>query len=62
MTINVSPQIEATLFDFARQEGIDPVALIEKMVREYRPTPSNNGTSQPKFTGENDPLVARLEA
>jgi hypothetical protein len=64
MTINVSPQIEATLFDFAQQEGVDPVVLIEKMVREYRPTAGAalNPSVQPKFTAENDPLVARLEA
>lgn len=35
MTLNLSPQIEAGLYDIAQQEGIDPVALIEKMFREY---------------------------
>jgi len=35
MTLTVSPQTEARLFEVARQEGIDPGALIEKWVREY---------------------------
>ena len=63
LTLNVSPQIEAKLFDFARQEGIDPTALIEKMVKEYRLIATPQGPeSQPKFTVANDPLMARLEA
>ena len=35
--LDVSPQVEAQLFDYARREGIDLSTLIEKMVREYRP-------------------------
>jgi hypothetical protein len=37
MTINVSPQVEARLFDVAREEGIDPAVLIERLVMQYRP-------------------------
>ena len=58
MTLDISPEIEAGLNDFARQEGIEPATLIEKMVQAYRPavpTPS-------VYTAENDPLMARLEA
>jgi hypothetical protein len=63
MTLNVSPQIEAKLFDVARQEGIEPGALIEKMVREYRPAAAvRTSPAQPKYTAENDPLIARLDA
>jgi len=57
MTLNVSPQVEATLFDFARQEGIDPAALVEKMVKAYRPS----SPIPPVYTAENDPLMARIE-
>ena len=57
MTINVSPLTEARLFDFARQEGIDPGALVEKMVEAYRPAPAHS-----VYTPENDPLMAQLTA
>jgi hypothetical protein len=56
MTLNVSPHAEARLFDFARQEGIDPSALVEKMLQAYRPTLSS--PAKPVYTTENDPLVA----
>jgi len=39
--LDVSPQVEAQLFDYARREGIDLSTLIEKMVREYRPLPTS---------------------
>lgn len=58
MTLNVSPQIEARLFDFARQEGIDPAELIEKMLKSYRPS----APAPSIYTAVNDPLMARLEA
>ena len=44
--MDVSPQIEARLIDIARQEGIDPTTLIEKMVKEYQPIVP--------FTGKNE--------
>jgi hypothetical protein len=58
VTLNISPQVEARLFDFAKQEGIDPAALVEKMVKAYHPevaVPTG-------YTAENDPLMARLDA
>jgi hypothetical protein len=58
MTLNLSPQIEASLYDFARQEGIDPASLVEKMVKAYSPAT----LVPPVYTVENDPLMARLEA
>ncbi len=60
MTLNVSAQIEARLLDVARQEGIDPANLVDKMVREYRLIVST-ARLESKLTAENDPLVARLE-
>jgi hypothetical protein len=63
MTVNVSAQVEARLFDFARQEGIDPATLIEKMVAEYRPIKGPPAAKpKQKLTATNDPLMARLEA
>lgn len=63
MTLTVSPQTEAKLIDVAKQEGIDPSKLIEKLIQEYETnrTP-RNGEPQQKLTAENDPLMARLEA
>ena len=58
MTLNISPQIEARLNDFARQEGIEPATLIEKMVQAYCPEVPPPSV----YTAENDPLMARLEA
>ena len=64
MTLNVSPQMEAKLFEAAKQEGIDPSKLIEKLIQEYEPNvkPLNAEPPQQKFTAENDPLMERLEA
>ena len=58
MTLNVSPHAEARLFDFARQESIEPAALVEKMVHAYRPTKQ----TAPIYTADNDPLMAQLAA
>ena len=58
MSIEISPQIEARIMNFARQEGIEPSALIEKLVEAYRPPVP----VPPVYTAENDPLMARLEA
>ena len=39
MTLNIEfpPQISARLSAFARQQGIDPVAAVEKLVTEHLP-------------------------
>jgi hypothetical protein len=58
MTLNVSPFIEAKLIDFARQEGVDPATLVERMLKAYHPASKPSST----YTAENDPLMARLEA
>jgi hypothetical protein len=46
LQIDISPQVEAQLFDFAKREGIDPSLLIEKMVREYQPPPVSTGQNE----------------
>ena len=38
LLINVSPQIESQIMALAEREGIEPSALIEKMVSEYHPS------------------------
>jgi hypothetical protein len=58
MTLNLSPQVEAKLFDCAKQEGIDPAELVEKMVKAYSPA----APASVVYTADNDPLMARLEA
>jgi hypothetical protein len=58
ITLNVSPQVEAKLFDFARQEGIHPSELVERMLKAYQPL----ATTPSVYTAANDPLMARLEA
>jgi hypothetical protein len=45
VTLDISPQTEARLFDVARQEGIDPAALVERLVKEYRPAPGADRTA-----------------
>lgn len=37
MTLNISPQLETRLVEMARQEGVGPGALVEKLLTEYRP-------------------------
>jgi len=37
MTLNLSPQLEARLVEVAKQEGVEPGALVEKLLTEYRP-------------------------
>jgi hypothetical protein len=36
MTINISPQVEAELYNVANREGIDPAALVERIFTEYQ--------------------------
>jgi len=43
MSLDLNPQIGAQLADYARREGIEPAALVEKMVRQYHPLPASPG-------------------
>lgn len=54
MTIDFSPQEEATLAAAAQQAGIAPPEFVRKVVQEHLPAPASvNGA---------DPFLARLEA
>jgi hypothetical protein len=44
--LDVSPQVAATLFDLARREGIEPTALVEKMVKAYQPLPASTDKNE----------------
>ena len=57
MTLTVSPQTEARLFEVARQEGIDPGALIDKWVREYG---SAAGANSPQSSDPQEHVRALL--
>jgi hypothetical protein len=57
MTLDLNPQIEDKLNDFAKLEGVKPAELVEKTIRAYRPK-----LFDLIYTAENDDLVARLKA
>lgn len=46
LVLDVGPQIEARIFDFAKREGIDPSSWIAKLVSEYRPVDQNDGDDE----------------
>lgn len=61
--LDVSKQIEARFAALAEQSGKDPEALFEAMVMQYQSSVKNSQFSrETKFTADNDPLMARLEA
>ena len=61
--LEVSPQVEARFTAITRQQGLDLATLFETMVTDYQSnTKKNPAVQQPKFTAENDPLMAGLKA
>jgi hypothetical protein len=46
LQLDISPQIEARLLDIANREGMEPSALVEKMVEEYQPRPVVNSENE----------------
>ena len=54
MTIDFSPQEEATVADAARQAGVAPAEYVRKVVKEHLPPAT--------VDSEPNPFLARLEA